>query len=68
LKGKVLIKGKRISEDLTLEPLNSQDMYDTDSDDDSEIGDEHRGDRSESSPVRIDDEFLFPCLSFAIIN
>lgn len=49
----MLIKGKRISEDLNLVTTDSRDiMYDTDSDDDSEIGDEHRAEQQDESPVR----------------
>jgi hypothetical protein len=56
LKGKVLIKGKRMSEEIhsvdSADSADTQevDVYETDSDDDSEIGEEHKV--REGSPVR----------------
>lgn len=60
----MLIKGKKISsEDLTVE--SSHEVYDTDSDDDSEIGEEHKGDQNDS-PVSQTSSFeqwkYLPCI------
>ena len=52
MKGKVLVKGKRIKEDVTQEEVHEETTeYEIDSDDDSEIGEEHMAGK-EDSPVR----------------